>query len=503
MRKLTTEEFKKIVFELNPNITLVSEYIDNLTDCIFKCAICGKDFKRTPKRFKLNPKCKWCSLKEKNSNNSKKFKGHPPTNKFTVDDLIKKCSNYSDYIVDYESFIDRNHKISVTHLVCGRKFNIVAKNFYNSPKCLCCSEDIRRLRISESLKSSSSFKNYLSNKADKCKVEFDKKVSNLVNNEYIFLDDYIDSYTPIRIRHNICNHIYKVSPNHFISKLTRCPYCFRSASNQEKELFNFVCNLTDLRIIRNDRKVIYPYELDIYIPDKNLAIEFNGTLWHSLKYKDKNYHYNKSKLCEEKGIRLIHIWEYEWNDIRQRPILENIIKNALGVNKNKIYARKCSIVIKQSSEMRDFFNSNNIQGFRPGKFAICLEYNNEIVMSYIFGHCFFGKGKYECEVIRGATKLGYTVIGGASKIWKYFINNYNYSNCVYYVDYNYFNGNSLPYLGLEYITTQPSFKNYYLKEQVVRNRDPLHHREIKALESNGLVIPIYNSGTKVYLWNRL
>ena len=284
--------------------------------------------------------------------------------------------------------------------------------------------------------------------------------------------------------------------------MSRCPKCMRLISNKENDLYNFILSIYNGKIIRRDRKILYPLELDIYIPDKNLAIEFNGTYWHSSKYKDKNYHLNKSKECEDKGIRLIHIWEYEWDNDRQRPILENIIKNALGINENKIYARKCNIIIKQSKEMRDFFNKNNIQGFRPGKFAVCLEYKNEIVMAYMFGHCYFGKGKYECEVIRGATKLGYTVVGGASKIWNYFINNYNYNNCVYYVDYNYFNGNSLPYLNLKYIDTKPSFKNYFISTKEIKNRNPKHHKEIKELEKQGLVFPIYNAGSKVYYWER-
>lgn len=92
--------------------------------------------------------------------------------------------------------------------------------------------------------------------------------------------------------------------------------------------------------------------------------------------------------------------------------------------------------------------------------------------------------------------------GGASKIWKYFINNFNYNNCVYYVDYNYFNGNSLPYLGLNFITVQPSFKNYFVKTREVKNRQPAKHKEIKNLENQGLVVPIYNAGSKVYVWNR-
>lgn len=242
------------------------------------------------------------------------------------------------------------------------------------------------------------------------------------------------------------------------------------------------------------------YELDIYVPDKKVGIEYNGNYWHSLKNKEKSYHYDKSKHYEDKGIRVIHIWEYEWDNPRQRPILENIIKNALGLNSETIYARKCKIEIRSSASMRDFFDKNNIQGFRGGKFAICLVYNGEVVMAYMMGHCFFGKGKYEWEVIRGATKLGYTVIGGASKIWNYFIKEYNPENCVYYIDYNYFNGNSLPYLGLTYLKSQPSFKNWWVKTNEVKNREPMRHNEIMRLQALGEVVPIYNAGTKVYVW---
>ena len=280
-------------------------------------------------------------------------------------------------------------------------------------------------------------------------------------------------------------------------------YVNNDGSSFEKDVRSFLDGLNVYYEVRN-RKIIKPYEIDIYIPDKNVAIECNGTYWHSyLCNKDKKYHYNKSKQCEERGIRLIHIWEYEWKDERQRPILKNIIQNALGVNVNKVYARKLDIEIKPSNMMKDFFNQNNIQGFRPGKFSICLvdKQTREIYMAYMMGNAFFGKGKYEWEVIRGATKLGYTVVGGASKIWKYFIETYNPNSCVYYIDYNYFNGNSLKNLPhMQYIKTQPSFKNWFVNENVVKNRDPQHHKEISLKYQSNEVIPIYNAGTKVYVW---
>lgn len=501
---MSTLEFNDLVNKLNPNIKLVSNYINNTTNCTFECNICHRQFKRTPKAFKKNSTCRWCSIKEKGKRHSLKIKGHKSSSKFTVEDLKLRCSNYNDYIIDYDTFIDRNHKIRVTHKVCDRTFNIVAKNFYNSPKCLCCIEDKRRQQISNSLTNSKKFQEYTSNRNNLCKDNFKDRVYSLVGDEYEFIDDYIDTHTLIRVKHIKCGHVYEVSPNHFISKGTRCPFCFRQSSNLELDIYNYVLSLTDTEIIRNDRKTIYPYELDIYIPNSNIAIEINGTLWHSIKYKDKKYHYEKSKACEEKGIRLIHIWEYEWNDERQRPILKNIIASSLGVTK-RVYARKLVLEERPSSSMKQFFDTNNIQGFRGGKTAICLVDKNteEVYMSYIVGHPYFSKGKYQWEVIRGATKLGYTVVGGASKIWSYFIKKYNPDNCVYYIDYNYFNGKSLTNINnMTFIKTQPSFKNYWIREGVVKSREPSRNKEIKELIQQGLVIPIYNAGTKVYLWTK-
>lgn len=287
--------------------------------------------------------------------------------------------------------------------------------------------------------------------------------------------------------------IHEYNLDHYIEYLT-------SSSKYEIEITN-ILDKHHIGYVRNDRTVINPLELDFYIPEFNLAIEFNGTYWHSAYHKDKNYHYNKSKACEAKDIRLIHIWEYEWENNRQKNILINMILSACRKNKS-IYARNCNLVVKDSNDMKEFFETNNIQGFRPGKMSICLEYNNEIVMAYQMGFNFFGKGKYEWEVIRAATKLGYTIVGGASKIWKYFKENYNPVSCVYYVDYNYFTGSSISKLdsNFRFIKSQSGFKNWYVEENIIKNRDPKNYSKIKELEKEGKVIPIYNSGTKVYVY---
>lgn len=263
------------------------------------------------------------------------------------------------------------------------------------------------------------------------------------------------------------------------------------------------------KINLNNKQIIKPLELDIYLPEYNVAIECNGVYYHSIDMKDKNYHYNKYKLCNEKGIRLIQIWDYEWYNSRQQPILKNIIKHALGLIENKIYARDCKIkeINGYTQEIKDFVNANNIAGHRNYKDAIGLYYNDILVEVFTIGHAYFGKGKYDIEIIRGASKLDTVVVGGSSKLWKYitevYMINNNLDTCVYYVDNNYFNSSSQAHLkDLNYITHNISFKNYFRKTGEVKNRSPQKYSEMKLLEDTNEIISFYNAGSDVFVYTK-
>lgn len=142
-----------------------------------------------------------------------------------------------------------------------------------------------------------------------------------------------------------------------------CPLCAQSGkvSGPEKALREFVESL-GFPLEYNKRDVIAPLELDIYIPDKKVAIEYNGNYWHCELNKTPTYHLNKYKKCAEKNIRLIQVWEYEWYDERKRPIIESIIKSALGVYDEKLNARECELVILPSKEVQSFLDMNNLGG---------------------------------------------------------------------------------------------------------------------------------------------
>ena len=171
----------------------------------------------------------------------------------------------------------------------------------------------------------------------------------------------------------------------------------------------------------NTRKIISPYELDIYIPEKKFAIEFNGSYWHSEAVlengKAYRHHRNKLDLCRENGIYLFNIFEHQWKN-RETQIL-NFIKTILGINSEKIAGRKCIVT---NDEQKKFMNDNHIQGYGQGTIKwFNLEYNGEVVASMTASHHHRQNVKRNNIVLnRLCFKDGVNVQGGASKLFKTF-----------------------------------------------------------------------------------
>lgn len=109
-----------------------------------------------------------------------------------------------------------------------------------------------------------------------------------------------------------------------------------AVSEKEKNLLEYVKSIYNGLIITNSKIVIQGKELDIYIPSENLAIEFNGNYWHSSIFKYMNYHLDKTKACLKQGIRLIHVFEYEWdNECKQKEIKKLISESLMSNNKDR------------------------------------------------------------------------------------------------------------------------------------------------------------------------
>ena len=150
------------------------------------------------------------------------------------------------------------------------------------------------------------------------------------------------------------------------SKLTNnipiCRTCYPIASNSiiQLEIEEFLKSL-NISFLKNKRDIIKPLELDIYIPENNFAIEINGNYFHSEIGGDKNkyYHITKSQLCNDKKIKLIHIFEDEW--LLKKEIVKSIIlKNLNLIAPQKICARECVLKEISNEEKISFLNNNHI-----------------------------------------------------------------------------------------------------------------------------------------------
>lgn len=259
-------------------------------------------------------------------------------------------------------------------------------------------------------------------------------------------------------------HTFSIDTNLFYSRYYRgvdtCTICNEisdSKSSYEEVLFKFISDNYDGEIIRSYRD---KYEIDIYLPYFEIGIEVNGLYYHSSKFKEKNYHLEKTTFFEKRGIRIIHIWEDDI--IHKIDIIKSILINILKKSK-RIFARKCEIKeINDKAIIKDFLDINHIQGYtNSSKKSIGLLYNNELVSLMCFddleGRKRIKDGGFNLN--RFCNKLNTTVVGGASKLLKYFIDNYSPSYIISYSDYSFSNGNLYKNLGFNVLKkTYPDYK---------------------------------------------
>lgn len=218
----------------------------------------------------------------------------------------------------------------------------------------------------------------------------------------------------------------------------RCPVCFPKdgTSKAEKELEEFISSITDSSIITNDRKVLDGKEIDIYIPEKKTAIEFDGLYYHSESFggKDRRYHLNKTEECEKKGIQLIHIFEDEWTHKREQ--VKDRLSYMIGDrSSNRLYARECEVREISTERKQSFLNENHLDGASRSSVKLGLFHCDELVSVMTFGQPSIAQNNdtndgYELK--RFASTC--SVVGGASKMLSYFEKKYNPTKLITYCD---------------------------------------------------------------------
>lgn len=303
-------------------------------------------------------------------------------------------------------------------------------------------------------------------------------------------DDFTGIDNPHLYKCNICNSQFTDILRN--GHIPRCPSCFPSNRKQgdyEIEVVEWLKNILpqETIIIQNDRKIISPLELDIYLPDYKLAIEFDEIYWHcesaSNMKRDQHYHIGKTESCLSQNIRLIHIFENEWID--SADIVKSIIKAKLNIYSKKIGARECSIqkISKETSSL--FLIENHLQGEVFAQIYLGLFKDAELLAVLLIGKNRYKENCY--EVIRFANKKDLLIIGGFSKLWKHALTLIpEDTNIISYADLKYFTGESNRTLGFVFSHKAPPSYFYTKDYKVLENR--LKYQKHKLFNMSSFIV---------------
>jgi hypothetical protein len=290
--------------------------------------------------------------------------------------------------------------------------------------------------------------------------------------------------------HRICTKCNKINNN------------FRS--NAEIEICNFL-EEHNIKVTTSRRDIIRG-ELDIYLPDHKIAIEYNGLYWHSDIFKDDKYHLSKYNDCKEIGIKLIQIWEDQWKNNKNK--VKSFLLSKLKIYKNKIWARDCKIGYVNYKEKDLFLDQNHLQKSARSSINIGLYYKKELVSIMTFGKRRLNS-KESFELIRYCCKRDLIIVGGASKLFKYFTKNNNFDSIISYSDNTVSDGDIYKLLNFENINES---KNYYWtdnknryhrftfnKKRLVKMGYDSNKTEVELMRGKGFN-KIHGAGIKTWIY---
>ena len=389
--KLDKDGFRKKSIKIHNNKYDYSKvnYINNSTKV---CIICPEhgEFWQTPHSHMRGQGCPKCANKVKSLRL-----------KHSINDFLEKAKSIHNDKYDYSNvnYVDSNTKVCIICPEHGEFWQLPSHHLsgHGCPKCADQRKGLKKLSTLE---------------------QFIKKAREIHGYKYDYSkSNYVNNRTKVCIMCSEHGEFWQ-KPNDHISLSHGCPKCGHQMSKAEDDIIKL---LHTLSVEQRNKKIIKPYEIDIFIPSLKLGIEYNGLRWHSEEFgKGHRYHLDKLNKCNEEGVRLIQIFADEW--VNHREICESKLKQICGLNTNpKIYGRKCEIrEISKKDEVYEFLDKNHIQG-RTG-FTIGLGAYHE---GKLVGVMTFKKEKEGYwDLNRFATDINYQCIGIGGKLFKHFVRNY-------------------------------------------------------------------------------
>jgi len=278
-------------------------------------------------------------------------------------------------------------------------------------------------------------------------------------------------------------HQWEARASDIAYKESWCPRCPLKISASHQGILDFVVSLdSTLEVICNDRAKISPLELDIWIPSKNLAIEFCGQYWHGELHNSgvaNTRHYDKYKKCLDSGIRLITIFASEW--VNKTDIVKMMLLRVMGISTStKVNARDCVVDVTSEHAITEFLDNNHILGSVAAK-HLSLTLDNKLiaVLSY-------RQDQGGVNIIRYCAKSDVIVRGGFSKLLTRLKNDFPSHTIYTFSDNRWSGGNLYKKTGFRLDgEIRPSYW-YYKKgsEQILQHKSRYRKEKILKIFSN-------------------
>ena len=365
-------------------------------------------------------------------------------------EFIEKVRGVHGDKYDYSKtkYVKMVQKVQVTCREHGDFTISPIKHFYGGQGCPECGAKLRGKRKGNKNVGAAAAKTSIA----KHGALFEKKASVVHGNKYDYTEaDYTGAKEKITV---LCakHGEFRTGAWDHINKGTGCPQCSHHLSKQEDALHAF-CSIFTTAEQRN-RSIIGPKEIDIYLPEHKLAIEYCGMYWHSHtdrddERKNKRRHFEKHELCRKAGIRLITIFEADYLDHEAQ--IKRILRNAMGKSRGKLMARKCDVGKVGAGEARAFYNKYHPQGGTGNGEHYGLWWKEKLVacMRFTLGSNDRGVGAKErvWTLSRYATRV--TVSGAASRLFKAFVREYAPEKIKSFSDNRYFSGAMYEQLGFD------------------------------------------------------
>ena len=387
-KQKTTEQWVKEVLEKYPEFAEKYDYTNTVytgakNDVEILCKKHGVFTVSADNHKNSGKGCKLCGRERTNKALSSR-KGKSNTKRSTEEWVAKVLAKHPEFADKYDYsqavYTAVDEPVTIICKTCGRVCTPKARKHMAGQGCKSCAG---RKSVEKNIPTFQ---------------EMVKRAQEVHGDEYTYLESsYACMTSKMDILCNKCGRIFPQKPDQHISKKQGCPFCQHVVSSGEKDVLAFVKEHTQCEVQNNVRivpdfcvgdKRIHKAELDIYVPELKLAIEYNGTYFHDISLKGKGYHIGKRKACEQLGIRMISIWECDWQDNRKRPIIKRYLKNALGVREERtVYARNCVVRDVPQDVYREFMEANHVQGYASAKEAKCGLYTkdtNELVACMSF-----------------------------------------------------------------------------------------------------------------------